>query len=48
MYPAEIRPNNEFLPVLAKPINVPRQVAKSNEEIITFRLLSQPINNAQA
>ena len=38
MYPAEIRPNNEFLPVLAKPISVPKQVAKINEETITFRL----------
>ena len=48
MYPAEIRPNNEFLPVLAKPISDPKKVANSNDETITFRLLSQPINNAQA
>ena len=48
MYPAEIRPSNEFLPVLAKPISVPKKVANITDETITLRLLSQPINNAQA
>ena len=48
MYPAENRPSNEFLPVLAKPNSVPIRVAKSKDETITFRLLSHPINNAQA
>jgi len=39
---------HRFLPVLAKPISVPKTVAISNDETMTFRLLSQPINNAQA
>ena len=48
MNPAEIKPSNGLFPVLAKPIIVPKEVANNNDEIITFRLLSQPINNAQA
>ena len=48
MYPAAISPSNEFLPVLVKPIIVPKKVANINDETITFRLLSQPMNNAQA
>ena len=28
----EIKANNEFLPVLANPISVPKQVAKSNDD----------------
>ena len=43
-----MRPSNEFLPVLVKPIIVPKKVANINDEAITLRLLSQPINNAQA
>jgi len=48
MYPAENRPSNEFFPVLAKPNIVPIRVAKSKDETITFRLFSQPLNNAHA
>ena len=37
-----------FLDVLEKPIIVPKIVAKNNDDTITLRLLSQPINNAHA
>tara|TARA_Y100001933_G_scaffold219621_1_gene228381 strand:+ start:43 stop:189 length:147 start_codon:yes stop_codon:yes gene_type:complete len=48
MYPAEIKPRNEFFCTLAKPINIPRKVAKISDEKIALRLLSHPIKIAHA
>ena len=48
MYPAEIKPKNEFFLTLAKPINIPIKVEDIRDKKITLRLLSHPINKAHA
>ena len=48
MNPAVVILKNEFFPTLKNPINVPIQVAKIRDEIITFKLLSHPMKRAHA